>query len=204
MERNRRWGLLAFVTVGLVVVALISLSSAAWATPALEHALQQTIPPVKTVNKTVVDPGEEVIYEVSFTNPGPEVWIDVVVTDKIDPLLFVDNVTYACQPGSCPPGTTVTGIGQVDGTVTVTFPTLPANTTVTIRIYCTVLPDAPGGEELENKCCFTVDGGEAWCTEVVIIFISEFVPEMGSLLLLGSGLAGLAGYAGMRWRARVR
>ena len=30
----------------------------------------------------------------------------------------------------------------------------------------------------------------------------EFVPEPGSMLLLGSGLAGLAGYAGLRWRTR--
>jgi len=30
----------------------------------------------------------------------------------------------------------------------------------------------------------------------------EFVPEPGTLALLGSGLAGLAGYAGLRWRGR--
>jgi len=31
----------------------------------------------------------------------------------------------------------------------------------------------------------------------------EFVPEPGTVMLLGSGLAGLAGYATLRWRARA-
>jgi hypothetical protein len=30
----------------------------------------------------------------------------------------------------------------------------------------------------------------------------EFVPEPGTILLLGSGLMGLAGYATLQWRAR--
>ena len=30
----------------------------------------------------------------------------------------------------------------------------------------------------------------------------DFVPELGTIMLLGSGLAGMAGYATLRWRTR--
>jgi hypothetical protein len=56
--------------------------------------------------------------------------------------------------------------------------------------------DAEGPEE---GGCF----GIAWgALDLVEAEEEEFVPEPGTIMLLGSGLAGLAGYAGLRWRSR--
>jgi hypothetical protein len=38
--------------------------------------------------------------------------------------------------------------------------------------------------------------------EVAEVCGAEFVPEPGTMMLLGSGLMGLAGYVGLRWRTR--
>ena len=50
-------------------------------------------------------------------------------------------------------------------------------------------------------------GNDYWCANVrwgalEVEEEEEFVPEAGSLALLGTGLAGLSGYASLRWRAR--
>lgn len=193
--REKRWGLLAFVTMALVIVALLSFSSSAWATPAQEHAQQQSVPPIKTADMTVVCPGEQFVFEISF-RAGPEDWSDVVVTDNLDPALRIDEVWTSHPTAS------VSVVGQL---VTVDVGDVTAGTTVTVRITCTVRDTAPAGFRIDNTASVVVeDPSLVFDPSAYIVVCGEFVPEAGSLLLLGSGLAGLAGYAATRWFNRRR
>jgi hypothetical protein len=59
-------------------------------------------------------------------------------------------------------------------------------------------PDEPTG--VYRVTVSGVESGDAEATFEVLA--EEFVPEPGSVILLGSGLMGLAGYAGLRFRSR--
>jgi hypothetical protein len=192
--REKRWGLLAFVTMALVLVALLSFSSSAWATPAQEHAQQQSVPPVKSASMEVVCPGENFVFEISF-RAGPENWYGVVVTDDMDPAIRVDSV-WTSQG-------TASHVGQL---VTVDVGNVTAGTTVTVRITCTVRDTAPAGLRVDNTASVVVEDPalEFNPTAYIVVCGGGFVPEPGSMLLLGSGLAGLGGYAALRRSGRRR
>jgi hypothetical protein len=68
---------------------------------------------------------------------------------------------------------------------------------------------APWTEDYYGKWGVLVQGredavqGEFYFAEdAEVCRAMEFVPEPGSIMLLGSGLVGLAGYAALRWRTR--
>jgi uncharacterized repeat protein (TIGR01451 family) len=187
-ERKKRWGFVVLVSTALVLVGLLSLTSTAWATPAQEHAQQQSVPPVKTSSKTTVSPGDELVFEITFT-AGPTTWYNVVVTDDLDPFLKIDSV-WTSQG-------TASWSGQL---VTVDVGDVGPGVQVIIRIYCTVRDNVPGGYEIVNTAVLVVERPALeYHPRRTVDVEEEFVPEAGSLLLLGSGLAGLASYAGMRW-----
>jgi hypothetical protein len=75
-----------------------------------------------------------------------------------------------------------------------------AGTKVTIRITCTVRDTVPGKYEIVNTAVLVVERPALeFRPRRTVEVEEEFVPEAGTLLLLGSGLAGLASYAGLRW-----
>jgi uncharacterized repeat protein (TIGR01451 family) len=131
-----------------------------------------------------------VTFTIEVTNNCICSFADVVVEDLVPVGLTILDVTVS-------PEALVVVDGQL---VTVELGTLDPGDSYTITIQ--VRADAPGPFENVAYLTSIFPMLEAWAA-VVIVGV-EFVPEVGTLALLGTGLAGLAGYAGLRWRTRRR
>jgi uncharacterized repeat protein (TIGR01451 family) len=143
----------------------------------------------KSVDLARILVGEEAVFTILATNNTLNTAYNVVVSDQIHPDL--ELVGAQSSKG------TVSTEGQL---VTVTVGETDPGETVTITIEVVAL--APG--RINNVTTVTTPGGENTAfAELEVVSPpaeeEEFVPEAGSLLLLGGGLLTLAGYARARW-----
>jgi fimbrial isopeptide formation D2 family protein len=162
----------------------------------------------KLADDTELTLGDPVRFTIIVINPsGPDsegTWINVRVTDNIDPALRIDAAASTMG--------TVTISGEtvvVDGGIT-----LAPGDQFVITIDCTLVGTAEAGETLVNTASLEYadsDGVPQPVVEVeepVRIVVEEeippVVPEASSLLLVGSAVCGLAGYASLQFISRRR
>jgi uncharacterized repeat protein (TIGR01451 family) len=139
----------------------------------------------KSVAPAEIAVGQETLFSITVTNASLDPAENITVTDQIDPSLEILDVQAS-------KGSTST-MGQL---VTVDVGTMAPGETVVIAIR--VLATQAG--VVENVASVTNPRVEAntEATLNVVAAEEEFVPEAGSLLLLGSGALGLAGYVRAR------
>lgn len=140
---------------------------------------------LKTMDKEHACPGQTLLYRYEVTNLGDAPLHDVQVTDD------------SCSPIVGPDGD-VDRDQQLDADETWVY----------------ICGSVVGGREpnpLENRVIvsgYEPQAGAAFVdrdpgiVEIVTCPQPEFVPEVGTLLLLTTGFAGMAGYAGLRMRRR--
>ncbi|RLC58240.1 MAG: hypothetical protein DRI80_14045 [Chloroflexota bacterium] len=154
--------------------------------------------------------GDQVTFTLTAHNYGNTPATGVRVTDQIESYLDITRVTASKGTVSW---------DNVSRLVTVDIGTLAPNEEVTITIETVVNETAtPAPLLIENQAHLTFNEGEQRDSEIVTVEIIEEspaetatpspepsgappeIPEPLTLLLLGSGLASLAGYAALRRR----
>ena len=168
-------------------------------TATVVNPLVATVDPkiYKTVNEPIRHVGETIVFTVKVTNEGTANATDVVVTDMIHPMLV--EVTVSSSKGT-------TSYDPATRGWTVNVGVLAPQETVTV----TITGKAASGKtpyQITNSAVVGFKEGESRQSNIVTVDVVSFpsdIPEPGTWLLLGSGLAGLAGYARTRTRARRR
>jgi fimbrial isopeptide formation D2 family protein len=203
MENGRK-------VVRSLALALITLLLLAPVVAAQEEPPDTAKPPSinKIADETGLLLGDSVRFTIVVINPsGPDsdgTWMNVRVTDNIDRALHIDAADSTKG--------TVTIDGQtvvVDGGIT-----LAPGDQFVITIDCTLIGPADAGEVLTNTARLEYTDSEGTpqppvdAEEPVKIVVEEqippVVPEASSLLLVGSAVCGLAGYASLQLLSRRR
>jgi uncharacterized repeat protein (TIGR01451 family) len=172
-------------------------------TATVVNPLKATVDPkiYKSVNAPIRHVGESVVFTVTVTNDGTANATDVVLSDVIHPKLQDVTLTSTKGTASYDPATR-------KWTVTVGVMAPKETVTVVIKGLTVTVPAAELPYQITNSAVVAFKEGAARESNLVTVDVVAFppgeIPEASTWLLLGSGLAGLAGYAQMRVRSRRR